>query len=64
MSIVAGYTRSVDDQYISLGVYDSVSDAENAISADTSLDVATYWLASFIHQDSGEPEILAYIEPA
>jgi len=64
MSIVAGYTRLTDDENIPLGTYDSVGAAEDAIKAHTSDDVNTYWLASFIYEDTGKPEILAYIDPA
>jgi hypothetical protein len=63
MSIVAGYTRLTDDENIPLGTYNSVGAAEDAIEAHTSDDVATYWLASFIHDDTGLPEIFAFIDP-
>lgn len=63
MSIIAGYTRSTDDENVTIGTYDSVGAAETAIADDTSSSVATYWLASFINPDTNTPDILAYIDP-
>jgi len=63
MSIIAGYTRSTDDENVTIGTYESVGAAETAIADDTSSSVATYWLASFINPDTNTPDILAYIDP-
>lgn len=63
MSIIAGYTRSTDDENVTIGTYESVGAAETAIVDDTSSSVATYWLASFINPDTNTPDILAYIDP-
>jgi len=63
MSIIAGYTRSTDDENVTIGTYESVGAAETAIADDTSSGVATYWLASFINPDTNTPDILAYIDP-
>ena len=63
MSIIAGYTRSTDDENVTIGTYESVGEAETAIADDTSSSIATYWLASFINPDTNTPDILAYIDP-
>ena len=63
MAIVAGYTKQSDDEYIVIGSYDNPTLAEDAIESDTSSDVKHYWLASFVNPDTGEPEILGYIDP-
>lgn len=62
MAIVAGYTKQSDDEYIVIGSYDNPTLAEDAIESDTSSDVKHYWLASFVNSDTGEPEILGYID--
>jgi len=63
MSIIAGYTRSTDDENVTINTYESVGAAETAIADDTSSNVATYWLASYINPDTNTPDILAYIDP-
>ncbi len=63
MAIIAGYTKESDDEYVVIGSYDNPTLAEDAIESDTSSDVKHYWVASFVHPDTGEPEVLAHIEP-
>ena len=58
---VAGYRIGETDT--SIGEYETIPLAEAAIASDTTANVHTYWLASFIYEDTGKPEILAYIEP-
>jgi len=58
---VAGYRIGETDT--SIGEYDTIPLAEAAIAADTTSNVDTYWLASFIHEDTGKPEIFAFIDP-
>ncbi len=62
MSIVLGYTKASDDADVVIGNYDSPSLAEDAIDSQSLDDVATYWLASFIHPETNEPSIFAYID--
>ena len=62
MSTVAGYTNS-EGVNVVIGTYDDPSSAEIAVSEDEATDVSQYWLATFVNPDTGEPEILAYIEP-
>jgi hypothetical protein len=59
---VAGYRIGETDT--SIGEYETIPLAEAAIASDATASVDTYWLASFIYEDTGKPEILAYIEPA
>lgn len=62
MSTVAGYTNSEGVDVV-IGTYDDPSSAETAVSKNKATDVSQYWLATFVNPDTGEPEILAYIEP-
>ena len=62
MSIVAGYTNSEGVDVV-IGTYDDPSLAETAISEDEASNVSQYWLATFVNPETGEPEILAYVEP-
>lgn len=62
MSTVAGYTN-IEGANVVIGTYDDPSLAETAVSEDEATDVSQYWLATFVNPDTGEPEILAYIEP-
>lgn len=62
MSTVAGYTNS-EGVNVVIGTYDDPSSAETAVSEDEATDVSQYWLATFVNPGTGEPEILAYIEP-
>jgi hypothetical protein len=62
MSIVLGYTKASDDADVVIGNYDSPALAEDAIASQSLEDVATYWLASFIHPETNEPNIFAYID--
>ena len=62
MSTVAGYTNS-EGVNVVIGTYDDPSSAETAVSEDEATDESQYWLATFVNPDTGEPEILAYIEP-
>lgn len=62
MSTVAGYTNS-EGVNVVIGTYNDPSSAETAVSEDEATDVSQYWLATFVNPDTGEPEILAYIEP-
>lgn len=63
MSIVAGYTRQSNNEYVEIGTYEMPLLAEEAIAADASDDVLEYWVASFINHDTNKPEILGYVEP-
>lgn len=63
MSILAGYTRSTDDENIVIGTYDTMALAEAAVALQTLSNVASYWLATFIDTDTNEPNIFAYIDP-
>jgi len=62
MSILAGYTRSTDDENIVIGTYDTMALAEAAVASQTLSNVASYWLATFIDTDTNEPNIFAYID--
>ena len=62
MSTVAGYTNS-EGVNVVIGTYDDPLLAETAVSEDEASNVSQYWLATFVNPETGEPEILAYIEP-
>jgi hypothetical protein len=62
MSTVAGYTN-IEGINVVIGTYEDPASAENAVDQDESTDVSQYWLASFVNPDTGEPEILGYIDP-
>ncbi len=59
MSIVLGYTKASDDADVVIGNYDSPSLAEDDIDSQNLDDVATYWIASFVHPANNDPSILA-----
>ena len=62
MSTVAGYTN-IEGVNVVIGTYEDPALAETAVEQDESTDVSQYWLASFVNSDTGEPEILGYIDP-
>jgi len=62
MSIIAGYTKESDGEYIVIGSFDTTALAESALDTDTSTDVKEYWIASFINSETNEPYVLGYID--
>ena len=63
MSILAGYTRLTDDANIVIGTYDTMALAEVAVASQRLSNVASYWLAQSIENDSKEPNIFGHINP-
>lgn len=62
MSIVLGYTRHSDDAEVVIGNYESPELAEAAIASQSITDISCYWLASYVHPETNEPDIFAYID--
>ena len=63
MSFTLGYTRSTDNQEIVIATYDTIVEAQAAVSSQSLSNVLQYWLASYINTETEEPDILAYIDP-
>jgi len=63
MSFTLGYTRSTDNQEIVIATYQTMAEAQAAVSSQSFNDVLQYWLASYINTETNEPDILAYIDP-
>lgn len=62
MSIVLGYTRQSDDAEVVINNYESPELAEAAIAAQSITDISCYWLASYVHPETNQPDIFAYID--
>lgn len=62
MSIVLGYTRASDDAEVIISNYESTELAEAAIASQSITDISCYWLASYVHPETNEPDIFAYID--
>jgi len=60
--ITLGYTRTTDNEEVVIATYDTMAEAEAAVSSQSFSDVLQYWLASYVNTETNEPSILAYIE--